>query len=520
MVRRIRRIFVSYSRRNEAWVYNFHGELRRSYDAWIDDHILGASNWWASILEEIEECDVFIAIMSNPYMESPYCIAELEYAEALNKPIVPLMIEDCDYPSSLDARNIQFTKMSMRQDIRDTMNQVLNIFVGLQPEIHSGRFDPPQTKMPRPSRPVATRPSQAQATFELAQKAEQEGACVLAEELYTEVIKADPQGLGMQALESIKRITVLTQKNIPTPPVRAQHDAANASNLRPAALQRARARAANASNPIQAALQRARSFNGTRNDGWQSFMTYFPDLKIKDMPFCLVPPGDFQMGSNDGHYNDEKPVHTQTIAEPYWIAQYPVTNAQWKLGVDAGAVKQPPNVGNSLKWYNDPVMNAAPVVGVDWFMARDFAVWLDCRLLTELEWEYAARGVQSWRYPWGDDWNPAIPVWSKNSGMQPAVVTSKHEGNSWSDAGHMIGNVWEWTNSLHEQYPYQAEDGRELDAGDGTDVPRVLRGGSWAGNNVVDFLSAACRIDRRPNVRFDDMGFRVARSLAHFILYS
>jgi len=257
------------------------------------------------------------------------------------------------------------------------------------------------------------------------------------------------------------------------------------------------------------AMQRARTFAGKRNRDWEPYVTTFDDLKIKDMPFCLVPVGTFNMGSDDGHYNDEQPVHSQRIEQPYWIAQFPVTNAQWKVAVQAGAVKEPYKTGDALKWYRDPAMADAPVVGVNWFMARDFAAWMGCRLPSEMEWEYAARGVESLRYPWGNVWNPEIPVWEKNSGGKPASVTSRPEGKSWVAAWHMIGNVWEWTSSLFKPYPYRAQDGRERDTRDSTNV---LRGASWRYSHAAP-LRSACRLSSgAPGDHSGSEGFRLARS--------
>ncbi|MCA9904161.1 MAG: formylglycine-generating enzyme family protein, partial [Anaerolineae bacterium] len=255
-----------------------------------------------------------------------------------------------------------------------------------------------------------------------------------------------------------------------------------------------------------------REFSGKRNGDWEPVVGTFADLEIPDMPFCLVPTGTFNMGSDDGHYKDETPVHPQTIAQPYWIAQYPVVNAQWALAVKARAVKQPYDVGDALKWYRDPKMADVPVVGVDWFMARDFAAWLGCRLPSEREWEYAARGVEGLRYSWGNDWDADMPIWGNNIRSKPALVTTKPEGKSWVDARHMIGNVWEWTGSLYQPYPYVPGDDRERDTGDRTDVRRVLRGGSW---RDIDpgYLRAACRLSDTPDYRGGIRGIRLARSI-------
>ena len=70
----------------------------------------------------------------------------------------------------------------------------------------------------------------------------------------------------------------------------------------------------------------------------------------------------------------------------------------------------------------------------------------------------------------------------------------------------MAGNVWEWTSSLSQRYPYQAGDGREDPAADGS---RVLRGGSYGGG--LFWIRAAHRYYFGLYVTYD-VGFRCARS--------
>lgn len=64
-------------------------------------------------------------------------------------------------------------------------------------------------------------------------------------------------------------------------------------------------------------------------------------------------------------------------------------------------------------------MADAPVVSVTWFMVLDFAAWLEARLPSKREWEFATRGVESLEIPWGSQWYENKGVWGKNSGGKP-----------------------------------------------------------------------------------------------------
>ncbi len=262
-------------------------------------------------------------------------------------------------------------------------------------------------------------------------------------------------------------------------------------------------------DPLAAALNTARNFAGKRNRDWTPFTAVFKGSPISDMKFCLVPVGSFQMGSTN--HGDERPIHPQKLDQPYWIAQTPVTNAQWQIAVKAGVVKAP--VGNSaLSWYQEGQMANAPVVGVDWRAATTFAEWLGARLLTELEWEYAARGVESWVYPWGDTWVPDNAVFVDNSGGGPNAVTTRPQGASWVGALHLSGNVWEWTSSLYDGYPYVLDNKHEDNTNRTSN--RVLRGGSWYFDEGSS--RAAYRGYDAPGNRHHDIGFRVGLAVVSY----
>src|SRR5450432_1691207 len=102
------KLFISYSREDKAWVDELSRALRdkASHDILTDRRLVPADDWWATILENVESCACFVYLMTKPSVESIYCAAELRYALALNKPILPVMLKPCDTPSELSLRQI------------------------------------------------------------------------------------------------------------------------------------------------------------------------------------------------------------------------------------------------------------------------------------------------------------------------------------------------------------------------------------------------------------------------------
>jgi len=252
--------------------------------------------------------------------------------------------------------------------------------------------------------------------------------------------------------------------------------------------------------------------------------------------FVAVPPGSFL-------YGDGK--EERKIAERYWIARYPVTNAQYARFVEGGGYqrrefwsaegwawrerrdrKQPgywsnANFNNSLV----PVVEVTHYEAVAycaWFTEQvqrgeqAFQVWhegqlespavpceaLVARLPTEEEWERAARGTDGREYPWGDDFE----VWrantkesdtenEKRSGIYTTAVCTYPQGVSPVGAWDMGGNVWEWTSSLYEPGSTRI----------------VLRGGSWW--DEYRYARCACRLRYIPDFFLDNFGFRLVVSL-------
>lgn len=214
-----------------------------------------------------------------------------------------------------------------------------------------------------------------------------------------------------------------------------------------------------------------------------------------------VPAGEFLMGSDDPEADqDERPV-TRVFVEAFWIDKFEVTNARYRRCVEAGACSVP--VGAA---YHDLARADHPVAVVSWGQAVGFCRWAGKRLPTEAEWEKAARGTDSRRYPWGDRFAADRANAGYTAGTVP--VGSHPRGASPYGVMDLAGNVWEWTSSLYRPYPYRAGDGREdLDA----PGARVNRGGSWY------YDPRYVRATYRANAghlyrRIGDLGFRCARS--------
>ncbi len=223
-----------------------------------------------------------------------------------------------------------------------------------------------------------------------------------------------------------------------------------------------------------------------------------------------IPAGEFWMGSEKGS-SDEKPLHKVHL-EHYWIAKTPITNAQYRLFVEATGHRAPGH------WENGKIprgLESHPVVRVSWHDAMAYCKWLSevtsqaITLPTEAQWEKAARGAQDQReYPWGMEWKEGHCN-SEELGVKDITpVGIFPEGASPYGCLDLVGNVWEWCSSRYQTYPYRPDDGREDPTGSGS---RVLRGGAYW-NDLKGVRCAYRAYDHPASGDSHRGGFRVARS--------
>ena len=258
-----------------------------------------------------------------------------------------------------------------------------------------------------------------------------------------------------------------------------------------------------------------------------------PGTVFRDCEECpemvVVPAGSFMMGSpesEEGRWVDEGPRHRVTIGSPFAVGVYEVTFAEWDACVEAGGCgRYRPGDGG---WGR----GRRPVIHVSWEDARQYVWWLTAetgvayRLLTEAEWEYAARAGTQAAWPWGKSESgqchygngldaaalQANPRWttaSCNDGYVRTAPVGMFEPNGFG-LYDVLGNVYEWTRDCwSESYAGAPADGGAWISGDCS--LRVMRGGAW--NVVPWFLRSAYRDWHAAGHRSYVIGFRVARTI-------
>jgi formylglycine-generating enzyme required for sulfatase activity len=228
----------------------------------------------------------------------------------------------------------------------------------------------------------------------------------------------------------------------------------------------------------------------------------------------FIPSGEFVMGSEAPEAAPNERPLTRTTITRFYISKFLVTNADYEAFDATHARKRPPGTGDRH-----------PVVYVSSLDAIKFCQWLSTRerkkyrLPTEAEWEYAARGKDGRKYPWGNydrrgdlgnfaDKNTVFP-WSDrevDDGFpESSPVGSFPLGASPFGIEDMGGNVWEWCLDYFETYRGVP---RVNPRGPTSGPKRVHRGGSW--KSRFQNLRTTARGANVPNFSCNDLGFRIA----------
>jgi formylglycine-generating enzyme required for sulfatase activity len=245
---------------------------------------------------------------------------------------------------------------------------------------------------------------------------------------------------------------------------------------------------------------------------------------------AVIPAGSFMMGSppgEAGRNSNEGPGQRLVSVTAFAAGKYEVTWDEWNSCVSTGLCTAATDDGFGK--------GRRPVTHVSWDDATAYVKWLNgkvsgapYRLLSEAEWEYAARAGTTTAYSWGRDSDGGCAY------ANGADMTAKREDSSWttstcddgvgkrtSEVGSyranafglhdMHGNVWEWVedcyaNSYSDGHP---SDGSAFKSGSCSD--HVNRGGSW--NSNPQLVRSTYRNWDKHTLRDKFLGFRVAKTL-------
>jgi formylglycine-generating enzyme required for sulfatase activity len=268
-------------------------------------------------------------------------------------------------------------------------------------------------------------------------------------------------------------------------------------------------------------------------------------------PICpwlrVLPAGRFTMGddADAGGDADEAPAHEVIVPRRFAVMETEVTVAQFKdFVIDSGYQHSGGCVvWNGKEFIDDPLgswrqpfagmalEDHQPVVCVSWIDAQAFAHWMTqhtgqiYRLLTEAEWEYAARAGSTSRFYFGDNdselclhGNVAdasarrqlqyISGASCDDGYAFVAPVASFLPNAWG-LYDTIGNAWEWVQDCKSAYVARTGDAKAVEV---SDCPfRLLRGGGWG--NRPGGARSANRDAGEPGHRDNSTGFRLAREL-------
>ena len=266
---------------------------------------------------------------------------------------------------------------------------------------------------------------------------------------------------------------------------------------------------------------------------------------FKDCEICpemvVIPPGTFIMGSPETEKNrdQDEGVHKVTIAYSFAVSKAPITWDQWEACArdamcDGQAVETALRLdseGRPIQNYVDHGRGNHPVVGISWWDAKVFIGWLNrktgkenYRLLSESEFEYAARAGTATTYWWGNEPSHDYANYGKEVGQDLGGMAAGHDvwENSTSPVCSfptnafglcdMHGNVYQWIEDCYEtNIASLPTDGSAVKGGNC--AVRGFRSNSFE-SNPKSLRSANRAFVYAPNTRGRNyLGFRVAKTI-------
>ncbi len=464
-------IFISYSHKDTEYAHALAANLQGlGFEVWIDERLDYGSQWPQELQKQLDTCSAFILIMSPRSYSSEWVQSELQRARRKQKPIFPLLLEGDEPWLSVESTQYYDVRGEVFPDAKfySALKAVMTTTPGAR-----------TLQMPKGSGRAGLAPlSQRRMWMALGGVIALlvclvVGVSVLRPMLQRGATSTEPVAQPVTEQSGSEGVTSAPEVTF-TPPATGAAPVSNSSSAEAAMV-----------------LIEAGTFTMGRD-------------AADELAECLA---KFTSDCQLSWFLDEEPVHKVTLPD-FYIDVYEVTNAAYRACAQQGSCEPPKSaISNTrLKYYGNPEFDNYPVIQVTWDQAKAYCEWRGARLPTEAEWEKAARGTDDRMYPWGDELDETRANYNWNIG-DTTEVGSYAAGKSPYGLYDMAGNVWEWTSSLFEPYPYDASDGRESQTS--RDL-RVMRGGGW-GQEGGNSVSASYRFAYEPTATNIDLGFRCAR---------
>jgi formylglycine-generating enzyme required for sulfatase activity len=509
------RIFISYSRKDMAFADRLEAALKaRGFETLIDrTEIYAFEDWWKRIQALIGRADTIVFVLSPDAVASDVALKEVAHGAGLNKRFAPIVcrpVEAEAVPEEVRRLNfIFFDNPDHFEASADQLAQALQTDIGwIREHTEYGEAARRWSAAGRPGGLLLRSPALDLAEHWITSRPR--GAPSPTEETQAFVVESRQGARSAQRLRRlvqaviyllllgiigslvgiIEKETIKEQFHWLT--VMRPYRVANFDPyvLKPGA---------------EHALRPSTSFRECAKD--------CPEM-------IVIPAGEFIMGSpatEQGFgneqglgYNDD-PQHNVTIARPFAVSKYDVTFADWDACVSVGGCPKAADSGFGR--------DTKPVINVNWDDAQTYLTWLSkmtgqpYRLLTEAEWEYAARAGTTTTFYWGDH---------VGTGNANCIGCDSHlAGKATSPVGSfpanqfglydMAGNVEGWVQDCnHNSYNGAPADGSAWISGDCS--LRVVRGGSWL-SSPGGVRSADRATEPAAVYRANTLGFRVGRTL-------
>jgi hypothetical protein len=487
------RLFISYARVDKRFCTQIV-ELLEAHEVWFDQRLYVGDKWWEVICDKIDRYDGFIYLLSPDSQNSVFCQKEFKLALNKGKYIFPVLIYPCEGLSP-ELRALQHVDMQRGLTI-DAVKELLNAILVAE---RSAQFEPafPQFIPDEPDFEVGdTSPIFHPETFI------EEAARAMDDMNYERAIY----------LLRMAKERCITDDFIPLDRMlRLAEDLLEQQSYE--------REASRSYNSIVSLVRRPKTrelgclaFNQFR----QRYANYDPEDVAAVCSRMLIPTLDWcdvTRGETSIEYTDRKVTYD---VPAFRMSKYPVTNAQFKMFVDAADgysdVRWWSFSPDAIQWrtyHNTPVKERShgdhPRVNLAWYEAMAFCNWLSYRtsmkitLPTEQQWQRAAQGDDGRQYPWGNRFDKMLCNSVESRIRTTTDVRRYIKGASAFGVVDLAGNVWEWCLSARSNDKTVQSPSDLLD--------RVVRGGSYS--SQFRHVRNTQRMVIKPGARFTTIGFRV-----------